>query len=89
MTKTLLRAGALTCALLTSTALTSPARAQDSTDTTPARQVMDANGVDVASGQFRTGADNVAIADLGFGLGWTGSLEHDSFDVRIVPGGTN
>lgn len=46
MTKTLLRAGALSCALLASTALTAPAMAQDAPDF----RNLDANGVDLVQG---------------------------------------
>ncbi|WP_395612222.1 RHS repeat domain-containing protein [Allosphingosinicella sp.] len=49
MTKTLLRAGALSCALLASTALTNPACAQTAP---PAHRNLDANGVDLARGDF-------------------------------------
>ncbi|MFN3726009.1 MAG: RHS repeat-associated core domain-containing protein [Allosphingosinicella sp.] len=46
MTRNLLRAGALSCALLTTTALASPAFAQAA----PAYRSLDANGVDVTHG---------------------------------------
>lgn len=49
MTTTLLRAGALSCALLASTALTAPALAQTGE---PAHRAIDANGVDLISGTF-------------------------------------
>jgi RHS repeat-associated protein len=49
MNKTLLRAGALSCALLASTALVTPAQAQTAP---PAHRNLDANGVDLARGDF-------------------------------------
>jgi RHS repeat-associated protein len=48
MTKTLLRAGALSCALLASTALTAPAMAQ----TPQPHRTLDANGVDLTHGDL-------------------------------------
>jgi RHS repeat-associated protein len=48
MTKTLLRAGALSCALLASSALTVPAMAQ----TPRSHRTLDANGVDLTHGDF-------------------------------------
>ncbi|HYI49646.1 MAG TPA: hypothetical protein VEX35_14400, partial [Allosphingosinicella sp.] len=48
MTNTLLRAGALSCALLASTALTQPAMAQ----TAQEHRALDANGVDLTHGDF-------------------------------------
>jgi RHS repeat-associated protein len=48
MTKTLLRAGALSCALLASTSLTAPAMAQ----TPQPHRNLDANGVDLTHGDF-------------------------------------
>jgi len=50
MTKTLLRAGALSCALLASTALTVPALAQ--TGALPRFNQVDQNGVDLYTGDF-------------------------------------
>jgi RHS repeat-associated protein len=50
MTKTLLRAGALSCALLASTALTAPASAQEGP--LPRFNQVDANGVDLFTGDF-------------------------------------
>jgi RHS repeat-associated protein len=50
MTKTLLRAGALSCALLASTALTVPASAQGGP--LPRFNQVDANGVDLFTGDF-------------------------------------
>lgn len=50
MTKTLLRAGGLACALLTCTALTAPAMAQSAPP--PRFNQLDANGVDVVTGDF-------------------------------------
>jgi hypothetical protein len=50
MTKTLLRAGALSCALLASTALTAPAAAQSGP--LPRFNQVDANGVDLFTGDF-------------------------------------
>ncbi len=48
MTTTLLRAGALACALMTTTALTAPALAQQ----TQQHRALDANGVDLTHGDF-------------------------------------
>ncbi|HYD11551.1 MAG TPA: RHS repeat-associated core domain-containing protein [Allosphingosinicella sp.] len=50
MKTNLLRAGALSCALLASTALTTPALAQ--TSPPPRFQEIDSNGVDLVSGRF-------------------------------------
>jgi hypothetical protein len=50
MNTILLRAGALTCALMTSTALTAPALAQSAPP--PRFNQVDANGVDLVSGDF-------------------------------------
>jgi len=50
MTKTLLRAGALSCALLASTCLTTPAMAQSGA--LPRFNQTDANGVDLYTGDF-------------------------------------
>ncbi|HMG47933.1 MAG TPA: hypothetical protein VK614_10790, partial [Allosphingosinicella sp.] len=49
MTAPLLRAGALSCALLATSCLTAPAIAQTSE---PARRAIDANGVDLISGTY-------------------------------------
>jgi RHS repeat-associated protein len=53
MTRNLLRAGALACALMTSTAFcTQPAIAQTTPAPAPRFQEVDANGVDLISGRF-------------------------------------
>lgn len=62
MTKTLLRAGALSCALLTSTCLTAPAIAQSE----PAYRNLDANGVDLTHGDYR-----VTFTEASLGSGET------------------
>ncbi|HEX9932462.1 MAG TPA: hypothetical protein VGB08_06420, partial [Allosphingosinicella sp.] len=64
MTKTLLRAGALSCALLASTALSGPALAQASGAAAPAYHHLDANGVDVTRGTFELA---VPVGSIGSG----------------------
>lgn len=51
MTTILLRAGALSCALLATTALTTPGLAQ-SPPVSPTHRMIDANGVDLINGEF-------------------------------------
>ena len=58
MTTTLLRAGALSCALLASTCLTAPAAAQT---VNPRFSQIDANGVDLVTGQFNFSVTEGAI----------------------------
>jgi hypothetical protein len=52
MNTTGLRAGALACALMTTTALTAPARAQTNQSAEPAVRGVDDNGVDLISGTY-------------------------------------
>jgi RHS repeat-associated protein len=92
MKTTSFRARSLACALLATTAycgLSAQPAAAQTTQTTPVRQAIDANGVDVASGQLRTTApESLGIGGLNFEAGWTGTLDHNSFDMRIVRLGT-
>ena len=60
MTRNLLRAGALSCALLASTALTTPAVAQNAPPA-PVRQNVDGNGVDLFLGGFNLDVPLVSI----------------------------
>jgi RHS repeat-associated protein len=73
MTKNLLRAGALSCALLASTCLTLPAMAQQMTLTAPpVRQTVDNNGVDLG-----TGTISMPKASLTIGAG-EGALSYEA-----------
>ncbi|MEA3014275.1 MAG: hypothetical protein QOD42_2820, partial [Sphingomonadales bacterium] len=76
MTKTLLRAGALSCALLASTALTVPAMAQ----TPQPHRNLDANGVDLTHGDF--------IAAIPEGSIGSGEAELDLVRTGVWVGGT-
>jgi len=86
MTKTLLRAGGLACALMTCTALTAPAMAQSAPP--PRFNQVDANGVDLVTGDFffsmtegsiGSGEGALSLArnwagDAGWTDNWSGSL---------------
>ena len=63
MTKTLLRAGTLSCALLASTSLTLPARAQSALQPSVFQHV-DSNGVDLTDGSF-----NFSLVEGSIGAG--------------------
>jgi len=94
MNRNLLRAGALFCALLTTTALTAPASAQ--TAPPPRFEAVDANNVDLVSGLFvfslvegSIGSGDGAVTltrneryDYGFQDEWNGSL------TELTDGGT-
>jgi RHS repeat-associated protein len=82
MTRNLLRAGALSCALLASTSLTLPAMAQ-TTAPAPVRQMVDGNGVDLFSGSLSLDAPLLSIGSGASGLvysrqtrggGWTDNV---------------
>ena len=78
MTRTLLRAGALACALLTSTALTAPARAQQVTLTPPAvRATVDGNGVDLATGTVTVPEAAVSVGAEGSSLGFVQAVRNN------------
>lgn len=87
MTKTLLRAGALSCALLASTALTTPATAQ-STFQQQERQAPDANGVDVISGRVNVPLRSIRVGSdesgLTYASGWADGAYFDTFSVQIT-----
>src|SRR6185295_19312331 len=71
MANGLLRAGALACALLTTTALTAPACAQEVSVTAfPVRQYADENGVDLLSGAFTAMSPGIRIGDEELGLAY-------------------
>ena len=74
MTTTLLRAGALACALMTSTALTAPALAQEPP---PVNHNVDGNGVDVVLGTFELAQTLVSI-----GPDWPRGLQY----IRLLNG---
>jgi YD repeat-containing protein len=80
MKTTLLRAGALACALMTSTALTAPAMAQDNQAPQPAFRGLDDNGVDLVSGSYpismvegRIGSGDAALSVVRTGTGTYGT----------------
>jgi YD repeat-containing protein len=82
MKTTLLRAGALSCALLASTALTTPAAAQ-LVAPAPVRQSIDANGVDLFLGTMNLNAPALTMGQADQGLayyrltrggGWTDNI---------------
>jgi len=71
MTGAALRAGALACALMTTTALTAPAMAQEASITAfPVRQHTDENGVDLLSGAFTAPSPGIRIGDAELGLAY-------------------
>ncbi|CAN5354904.1 hypothetical protein BH10PSE14_BH10PSE14_26410 [soil metagenome] len=78
-------------ALLTSTVLSTglfcatAAHAQ----ATPPHQVIDANGVDLASGQVLANTPSVSIADMVFQHGWTGPIGRNALAAYIVVDGGN
>jgi RHS repeat-associated protein len=94
MTKTLLRAGALSCALLATTALSAPARAQTGAPTPPVYQHVDENGVDLVTGDFHF---SIVEGSIGSGAGamalandW-GTYKGDNYNrtlMRSVSNGT-
>jgi RHS repeat-associated protein len=90
MTRTLLRAGAIACALMTTTCLTpAPALAQYSWDARE-RQAPDENGVDVITGQVNVPLRSVTVGTgqsaLTYAAGWAGGTFYDLFDTRITAG---
>ncbi|HEX8643733.1 MAG TPA: RHS repeat-associated core domain-containing protein [Allosphingosinicella sp.] len=83
MTHNLLRAGALSCALMASTCLTAPASAQSSAPQPSVFQNIDGNGVDLTDGSFNfsivegsigTGESALTIARSYGRSGWTDGL---------------
>ena len=74
MIRSALRAGGLGCALLSTTALTTPALAGQPTenDTPPIIQAVDENGVDQVSGRLNTSMTSISI-----GPGGPGSLTYN------------
>ena len=95
MKTNLLRAGALGCALMTSTALTAPAMAQDTSDLPPPeRHQIDANGVDVARGRQFLSITDIAIGPDGpGGLAYVRQLEgpagaRNSYDMGLFQSGS-
>ena len=93
MKTTLLRAGALSCALLASTALVSPAQAQD----LPRFNQVDRNGVDLVTGDYffsmvegSIGLGEGALTlqrnwagDSGWTDNWTGALYQNGFEIFV------
>ncbi|HEV7659163.1 MAG TPA: hypothetical protein VGO55_04890, partial [Allosphingosinicella sp.] len=98
MTKTLLRAGALSCALLASTALTAPALAQE----LPRYNQLDSNGVDLVTGEFSFSLPEGSIGSgpgaltlmrnwagsAGWTDNWSGILYSDTEGSVVVEFGT-
>jgi YD repeat-containing protein len=88
MTRNLLRAGALSCALLTTTALAGPAFAQ--TTVQQERQAPDENGVDVISGRVSVPLRSITAGRPGEGgltyaSGWADGQYFDTFQAEISP----
>ncbi len=95
MTTTLLRAGALSCALLATTCLTAPAAAQSESDLPPPeRHQIDENGVDVARGRHSLSITDIAIGPDGpGGLAYVRQLEglgggRSSYDMGLFQSGS-
>jgi len=86
MTDTLLRAGALSCALLATTCLTVPALAQSNPPTPPVFRHADDNGVDLARGTFTF---SVPVASIGVGeaglslVNHFGAIQADNWNIRF------
>jgi RHS repeat-associated protein len=87
MTNRILRR-ALACALLTSTALASPALAQTVTYEATERQAPDENGVDVITGKVTVPLRSVVVGSgdstLGYALGYAEGEYADTFRVSIA-----
>lgn len=82
-----LRALALLTSTVLSTGLFSATAAH--AQATPPHQVIDANGVDVASGQMLANTPGVSIADMVFQHGWTGTIGRNALITYIVVDGGN
>lgn len=76
---------ALACALFSTTALVSPALAQEVSITAfPVRQYVDENGVDLLSGVFTVSSPTVQIGSPGMGLTFVREVRGDRFRDTVM-----
>src|SRR5690606_25351169 len=83
MTNHLLRAGALSCALLATTCLTAPAMAQYVAP--PDLPIQDGNGVDLRRGTFNMSAEDLSVGSGSFPHRLSVVREYSS-DVSYIGG---